>query len=186
MEHPEIKIEEASPVVEPTPKKHSGWIISGIVLVIFLAGAAFLAGKLLNRPASYAPGKGGMMFNNVQIELTPAPELPTTPPKTTGVFVSRQDNSISIGTGKVVTNASPGSSLRTAFDGPIVEVVMTHDTLIYKDTTDMPEPREGSAAQVVAQVVEPGSLDDLGANTMVTVWGEKQGDRIIAGVIVYR
>lgn len=70
-------------------------------------------------------------------------------------------------------------------DGPQVEVVVTHDTLIYKDVTDMPAPKSGSDVQVLAQVVEPGSLDDLNENSIVTMWGQKQGDRTIADVIVY-
>jgi hypothetical protein len=126
-----------------------------------------------------------MMFNSVQIELTPAPEVPTTQPETTGVFVRRTDNSIFIGTGRVISSAEPGSSVSTSFDGPLVEVVTTHATLIYKDVTDMPAPKAGSDVQVLTQVVEPGSLDDLNENSIATMWGQKQGDRTIANVIVY-
>jgi hypothetical protein len=34
------------------------------------------------------------------------------------------------------------------------------------------------------QVVAPGSLDDLGANSIITAWGSRQGDRITADVLL--
>jgi hypothetical protein len=43
-------------------------------------------------------------------------------------------------------------------------------------------PPEG---QKIQQVVEPGSLDDIGESSLITVWGKKTGDRIIADVLVY-
>jgi hypothetical protein len=36
------------------------------------------------------------------------------------------------------------------------------------------------------QVVQPGSLDDISANSMVQAWGEKQGERLVARVLVFR
>jgi hypothetical protein len=199
MENPEINIEEpAAPV--SAPKKRTGFIIGGIVLVIFLAAAAFLAGKLLNRPAGTAigPGNMGLLTNgegpvgavSQRIELTPAPELPQTQPETTGIFVNREDNSIFIGTGAVtfgvMVDQGGSSTTEASYDGPIVEVVITHDTQIFKDATEMPSPGAGSEVQALTQVVEPGSLDDLGEDSLVTVWGRKQGDRILADVILYR
>jgi hypothetical protein len=37
----------------------------------------------------------------------------------------------------------------------------------------------------IQQVVAPGSLDDLTTQTMITVWGRKVGDRVIADVIAF-
>ena len=34
--------------------------------------------------------------------------------------------------------------------------------------------------------VEVGSIDDIGTNMIVTVWGEENGDRVIAEVIIYQ
>jgi hypothetical protein len=199
MENPEIKIEEPAPLLETASKKRTGWIIAGIVLVVFLAAAAFLAGRLLNRPTTVGgPGNIGLSVNgegpagamSVRLEMTPAPELPTTQPETSGLFVSREDNSIFIGTGNVMmsvmSDQSGNSSTDASYDGPVVEIVIVHDTLIYKDTTEMPAPSAGSEVQVLTQVVETGSLDDLIENSMITIWGQKQGDRIVADVIVYR
>jgi hypothetical protein len=70
-----------------------------------------------------------------------------------------------------------------------VEAVVTHDTQIYQDITDMDIAKsdvQNGGVMNVQQKVKPGSLDDIGANSQVTVWGDRQGDRYIAKVIVYR
>ena len=43
-------------------------------------------------------------------------------------------------------------------------------------------PPEG---QKIQQVVEPGSVDEIGQASMITVWGKKTGDRFIADILVY-
>jgi hypothetical protein len=35
------------------------------------------------------------------------------------------------------------------------------------------------------QKVAEGSLDEIGENSSLTVWGKKTGDRVVADVIVY-
>jgi hypothetical protein len=42
-----------------------------------------------------------------------------------------------------------------------------------------------SGGPTIQQVVEPGTLDEIGDGSMLTVWGKKTGDRIIADVLVY-
>jgi len=189
------------PQVGTKPKK-KGLLILGIVLgVSVVAAAAFLGGRLLNRsagPLGMIPlgnGGEGMVSSAVSIEFEPAPELPTTQPDVVGTFVERQDNTIIVqgfsmdagGGGVVVSSGGEGSvssSHASTEDGPRVEVVVTNETLIYADVTPFDfEPGDGT--QVVQQVVEPGSLDNLGSQTMVTVWGRKVGDRVIADVIAY-
>ncbi len=70
-------------------------------------------------------------------------------------------------------------------DGPVVEVVVTTQTIIYKDTTQQQfngrSPHEGE----IQQVVEPGTVDEMAQLSMITVWGRKSGDRYIADVLVY-
>jgi hypothetical protein len=204
--------QNVEPMVEKKPGKKKVFLILGIVLgVIVIAGAAFLAGRLLNGSGSSLgllplAGQGGNMVSmNVQIE--PAPELPTTQPTLVGNFVERQDNSLFVqefsmdagAQGGVVVSSSSVSVGGTssggvdapsvqvvvgAADGPKVEVVVTNDTLIYKDVTPMNfSPDSGD--QVIQQVVETGSLDDLNSTTMVQVWGRQVGDRVIADVIFY-
>jgi hypothetical protein len=136
-------------------------------------------------------GPGGA--KSISIEMTPASEVPQTQPDAAGIFVRRDDQSIFIGTGNIRIMAkkqagsnSPGE-VSSDYDGPVVEVVVTHQTQIYHETTEMPEPDQAVDGVIVTQqTVEPGSLDDLSSNSMVTVWGDKQGDRYVARVVVYR
>jgi hypothetical protein len=194
------EVEEESP---EAPRKSKKWIIIGAVLIIFLAAAAFLGARLL-KPQNTTQGFGGkngdMVISSkggpggaksVRIEMTPASEIPSGRPDANGLFVRREDQSIFIGTGNIRMSARPSSSgpseVNSSYDGPVVEVVVTHQTQLYQDTTEMPEPDQAQNGVIVTQqIVKPGSLDDLGANTSVTVWGDKQGDRYIARVIVYR
>jgi hypothetical protein len=171
------------------------------VVVIIVAASAFVGGRLLNGQVGslgFLPfGNGGMV--SLSVNMTPAPELPTTQPDATGTFAERKDNTITIQTismemGKgggvvVAVGAEDGGVPSTSgmdADGPKVEVVVTNQTKIYRDATDMGEPpTSGNQTITVQQVVEPGTLDDLKSQTMLMVWGRKNGDRIIADVISY-
>jgi len=173
-------------------------IILGI-LVIVVGVAAFIGGKLLNQSAGplglgLPMGDGGVM--SISIQITPAPELPTTEPETLGLFVERKDNSIVLATvsmdaggGGVVVQAGGGDGESFAGspvgnDGPKVEVVTTSETIIYLETTQPPSaPPTNGETQVLQQTVAEGSLDDLTDQSFVTVWGRKSGDRIIAEVL---
>ena len=74
--------------------------------------------------------------------------------------------------------------------GPEVEVVVSRDTILYQDVTryvpDDPAARK-SSERTVQQVVKPiDSLEEIGQNAEMEVWGERRGDRIVAEVVVYR
>jgi hypothetical protein len=75
-------------------------------------------------------------------------------------------------------------------DGPEVEVVVTRDTMLYEEVTEQPTPDQfpESGEMVIPQELQPlDSLpEDLGNNVELQVWGEQSGDRIIAGVFVFR
>lgn len=171
-------------------------------VVVLLAGvAAFVGGRLLNqrvgpRGLGMPLGGGGDMMS-IAVQITPAPELPTTQPELIGSFVERKDKTIVIqsvsletgkggvavlqsssgGEGEVVSGSPPENS------GPKVEVVISAETTIYIETTDMGGPPTSGETQVLQQTVEEGSLDDLTSQSFVTVWGRKNGDRIIAEVL---
>jgi hypothetical protein len=173
------------------------------VVVVVVAGAAFIGGRLLNGqagPLGLLPFGNGNGAVSIAINMTPAPELPTTRPEATGTFVERKDNTITVQTismkmgsgGGVVVEVGPGGDTDGPItsdmggDGPKVEVVVTNETTIYRDATDLGEPpTSGNETITVQQVVEPGTLDDLTTQSMVQVWGRKNGDRIIADMIVY-
>lgn len=177
---------------------------------VIVAAAAFVGGRLLNGgglglgPMGFIalPGGSGGQFS-MSMQMIPAPELPTAQSDVTGTFVERKDNVITVqtfpmngeGGGVAVFSAAApagGDSgepvITTAGDmsnGPKQEVVITGKTIIYRDSTEMVPPSSGEQNITLQQTVEEGSLDDLTANTMVQIWGRKNGDRIIADVIMY-
>ncbi|HZM20560.1 MAG TPA: hypothetical protein VFC02_02385 [Anaerolineales bacterium] len=176
------------------------FVILGI-LVIVIGAAAFIGGRLLNGrvgPRGLGMplgGNGGMV--SVSVQVTPAPELPTTQPEVIGSFVERKDKtiviqsvSINAGKGGMVLQTSGGGEGEAMAgspmenDGPKVEVVINNDTMIYLETTQPPgAPLTSGETLVMQQTVEEGSLDDLTSQSFVTVWGRKSGDRIIAEVV---
>jgi hypothetical protein len=171
------------------------------ILVILVGAAAFIGGRMLNQKAGPLGlgmplgGNGEMM--SISVQVTPAPELPTTQPEVIGSFVERKDKtiviqSVSINAGKggmVLQTSSGGEGEAVAGspvenDGPKVEVVINNETTIYLETTQPPSvPSTSGETQVLQQTVEEGSLDDLTSQSFVTVWGRKSGDRIIAEVV---
>jgi hypothetical protein len=167
------------------------FILGGLVLIV--GAAAFVAGRMLNgqvNPLRFfgLGGKGDVM--TVSIQMIPAEELPKTQPEVTGPFVERKDNTIVVasipmksggGGGGMV--ADPGSRVDVE-GGPKVEVVVTNETIIYRETTEFKEP-SSSETQTIQQTVEESTLDELTSQSMVMVWGRKSGDRIIAEVLFY-
>jgi hypothetical protein len=70
--------------------------------------------------------------------------------------------------------------------GPVVEVVVTTETVIYKDVTEQQfNDKPPVSGQKIQEVLEPGALADIGQSSSITVWGKKTGDRYIADVLVY-
>lgn len=171
------------------------FIMGGLVLLV--GAAAFLAGRMLNSNINPLGlfglgGKGDVM--SISINIIPADELPKTQPEVTGLFMERKDKTIVIqsvslkagGGGMVVEKGGgevvAGSPVDTD-SGPKVEVVVTNETTIYRETTEFGEPQDGN--ETIQQTVEESTLDDLNSQSMVTVWGRKSGDRIIAEVLFY-
>ncbi len=163
-------------------------VIGGaLVVLVLLAGAAFAGARLLTGQGLTTPGSSGR-------EIQPAEELPQTPPDAQGIFDHRKDNSVFVGTGRVgkmpQTDPRGGVTASLTHDGPTVEVAVTSRTTVYRDVTMQqfngrrPSPR-GSGPGMVQQVLDPGSLDEIGENCQIAAWGRKTGNRIIADVLVY-
>jgi hypothetical protein len=175
-------------------------IVGLSILVVLVAVAAFVGGRLLNGrvgPLGFGmPLGGGGEMMSVSIQVTPAAELPTSKPEVLGLFAERKDKTIVIqsvsmnagqGGGFVVQSGGEGEVVAGSpldNSGPKVEVVINNETLIYLETTQPPSaPPTSGETQVLQQTVEEGSLDDLTSQSFVSVWGRKSGDRIIAEVI---
>ncbi len=169
-----------------------------IVLVAVLAGAAFVGAQLVVGQGQPAPaakggltmmtGQNGKPVQYTQPNIQPSKELPQTPEDVRGVFDHRKDNSLFVGTGVVLRTAQQDQAgkvtVSSTYDGPVVEVVITSQTIVYSDVTNRQfngQPRSGK----VQQVLEQGSLDEIGKDSTVRAWGKKTGDRTIADVIIY-
>ena len=171
-------------------------IVGVVALIVLLAGAAFVGGRLLNQATPQAGGPGGMMISGgpgggsqrVSVELVPAKELPEAEPAATGLFAERKDNSIFVTLGnKFMVQVEKSGAVNTQTDGngQQLEIVVTGDTILYKDVTQMGDVQTQPVDGKLQQQVAPGSLDEIGANSMVTAWGERRGDRVIANVLFY-
>src|SRR6266536_2596347 len=165
--------------------KKSTLIIGGVILVLLLAGAAFVGARLLNGQGLPLLSSGGPIFSlgkdggkNVRInadDIQPAKELPQTPADVRGLFDHRQDNSIFIGTGRVsisvgVDDKTGEAQTSSSHDGPTVEVVVTTQTKIYKDVTMNQFNGPPPEGQKIQQVLEEGSLDEIGPASLISVW----------------
>ena len=172
----------------PKPRKSSMPYIIGIAIVILIAAATFLAGRMFNSgvgPIGFPGGPAGDGNTNfVSInDITPAPELPTIPSDITGIFVERKDNTVVV---QLVSfdESVGGIAGDSPSSGPKVEVVVSGNTTIYRETTEFSLPVAGEDFSI-QQTVEESTLDDMGPETMISVWGRRSGDRVIADVVFY-
>lgn len=174
------------------------WIIGAAALVVLLVAAAFVGGQLLNseaaagasplQPVAGLPaaqsGASAQDTQTFNLEMETASEIPQTEPDVAGLLARHGDNSIFVTTGQVVmaVGMNPDGTLSAtgSADGPEVEVVIPHTAQIYVDTTEF--ALGGGKTQ---QTVEPGSVDEIGKNSMISVWGERRGDRVIAHTVLY-
>jgi len=156
-----------------------------LVVVLLLAGAAFVGGQLLNGESTT---NGPSLFgggDRVPDGILPAKELPQTPADVFGFFDHRQDKSIFVVTGEIPKVVNEPVDPKTLASGPTFEVVVTSQTTIYRDATSKQFNGPPPSGQMPQQVVEPGSLDEIGESSIITVWGRKTGNRVLADVLVY-
>jgi hypothetical protein len=174
--------------------KRTIFIILGFVGVIVLAGAAFMAVRLLNANQAFGGlGKGMQMqissggaggsTKTFSVDIEPAPELPKQSSQAAGIISTLKDNSFVVqGGGKVLVSKSSDGTTNIQSDGPSTEVVITKDTKIYHDTTfDAHPPASGEKVQ---QVIEPFEESQIEKNDMAMIWGSKNGDRLVADFVL--
>jgi flagellar basal body-associated protein FliL len=203
-DNPESELNQLEEI--PTPAKKSRrllWVILGVALVLILGAAAYLGGRYLQKgPTALGGGNGGLFLSSngpggqvsrsiSKNDIIPAPELPQAAADATGVFVRRQNNSFFIGTGKVTLQVrkqadNPNSTPQTAssYDGPVVEVVVTNNTKVYRNDTFQNIKDLPSNGTKIQQKVVPGSVDEIGQNSIINAWGKKTGDRLVADVLL--
>lgn len=175
--------------------KRSSWIAVGAMAsVLVLAGAAYIAGRLLSAasqtsdmaagPRVVVPSDGGGV---IEAQLERAEELPDEPPTVLGFFARREDNRIFVsettGDGIMIMMGEDGSISTNTGDTQI-EVVVTSETAVYVDATaeSVDESHDGGTIQ---QKLKPGSVEEIGDYSTMIVWGDKRDDRVVARVLLY-
>ncbi len=182
--------------IEPSGRsfRRAGLILGALFLVAALAAAAYVAGrwmKPISQPLEQmlvdihdASQDSVLAVQGVRINVASAEELPQYNPDAWGMFVERENNSIYIGTGSQTGVTLGPDGPVASYDGPLVEVVVTQETVLYRDVTEFSNGSYGG--EVVQQKIEAGSLDDLiDGSQGVRAWGRKVGDRVIADVLLY-
>lgn len=186
-------------------------LVGGIFAAFALGAVAYALAPALftSEPARAADGgerimeialevveNGESYGGTVQVNFENPDELPDAPADADGIFVSRDGDTLTLGTGSIeveieveqVNDQEPVEAVSAVHSGPDVAVVVTDDTIVYRDTTPHPEPTRAeleAGTMTMQRTVTAGSLDDLGNNTLVQVWGHYDGDTLIADVLVY-
>jgi hypothetical protein len=168
--------------IPPSRKPVSPYLIGG-GLIVLLAVVTFVAVRYMNTGFGSVNGDEGRGGN-----LIPSEELPETEPQTMGVLAERKDNIIIVAPADSIRIMAPGPNqvgepkMEADYVGDKVEVVISNDTTIYRDVTPMgPE----NAEKDIQQVLELSTIDAISPQSIITVWGRKAGDRILADVILF-
>jgi hypothetical protein len=186
--------------------------LSGLLLVaaVIAAGAIFALSRLTASTASAQEPKpeqvmviaveqiknGERLGGEVRITFADPPELPEQAADAAGLFLGRDGEQLSVGTGaievdvsvEVINDQEPVTTFNASHDGDELQVTVDDNTAYYRDVTERPEITaeilEAGALQVT-RVVEPGSLDEIGQNMEIRAWGEFEDGQLVADMIVY-
>jgi hypothetical protein len=185
-------------------KKHglltAGLMAAMLVMAVLLAACQPAAQSAVQAADQSAQpqGVGGGNGQGANFQMQLAPELPTTAAALRGSLVKIDGNTLTVQEGTPGANFGQGNGTPrpratsdgtprprpTQVAGPQVQVTVNADTQYYQDVTFANlngQPPSGT----IQQKVEKSSLDALAASERVTVWGDKNGDQVIAKVIVF-
>jgi hypothetical protein len=180
-------------------KKYSLLTIGLMLVMAVLLAACQPAAQAVDQPADQAaqpqgPGGNGQRLN---FQMTPAPEVPAATPAARGVVTKIDGNTLTVEEGGFGFGPGNGGTPRpratsdgtprprpTAAPARTIQVVVNGDTQYYEDVTFASlngQPPSGA----LQQKVEKGTLSAISDNESITVWGDQNGDQIMANVIVY-
>jgi len=139
---------------------------------------------------------GEITSGEVLITFEDPSTLPVYRETTLGVFLSREWNQLTLGTGsieveigvEVINDEDPVKDINVSYTGDPINVLVTPDTEIYKDVTEIPEITAEdleTGEKLVMIEIQPGYLEDLEENMIIRVWGENSDGTVIANVLVY-
>jgi signal transduction histidine kinase len=128
--------------------------------------------------------QGVLTLQAKKVDVQNVEEMPDNPPDVGGLFVRRDGNTLFVGTGNMSGSRMSDGTWHFQHDGPVVQVVTTRDTLVYRDDT-LQQLGGVAPSEPVQQLLQPGSLAELGKNSTVKAWGERRDDRLVAEVVVF-
>ena len=140
----------------------------------------------------------------VTVTVMPADELPLGRPDVSGVLTGSDGGIITVGTGsieldlkvEVRNDEEPQRTVTLIHSGPEAAVRLTPATLVYRDETPsqdmdsmLPEGFDLAVdidilVQQIVTLVD--SMDEIGGNSEIQVWGSSDGNVVVAEVLVYR
>ena len=189
-------------------------IISGILVLLALGAGvvALRSGRLAPPPAAAqrsedAPNdvaviaveqvnNGVRSAGEVTVTFVNPNGLPAGAPSQTGVFVARDGDALTLGTGRIAVeveveqenDGEPLISAVSSYDGPDVTVQLSAATTYLQLAADPPEitPDVIAAGElVVTRKAAPGSVDALTANMIIRVWGTVVDGVLVADTVAY-
>ncbi|HVN55543.1 MAG TPA: hypothetical protein VMT46_14515 [Anaerolineaceae bacterium] len=153
------------------------WVL-GAVLLVVLAGAAFLAARLISLGPQAWSGVFGPSGGRIRIEVNRSGELPQRNPTLDGQVIRADGNSVFI-------QGMRDNSDRVDGNSPTTEVVVSRETRVYRDATLDDQSRAPATNQTLDQVLEKSAVNQIQRGMMLMAWGERRGDRLMAEVVVY-
>jgi hypothetical protein len=169
-----------------TSKKTTRNIALAVLLVVLLATAAFVGGNLLRKQDATS--------EKDDLNIITAEGLPETSFELVGGVISQDGNSLFVQV--IQMNEALGLIGGKGVDkkgdidsGPPTEVVITHETEFFRDATWDPyfsgKASKSNLGNEIQQEIVPGSAEEIGPGSSVTVWGERNADRVVAELILY-
>lgn len=124
-----------------------------------------------------------LVLEGTMLDIQNAEDIPAAPADVAGLFVRREGDSLFVGTG-ISSGVKTDDGWEIHYDGPVVEVLVTGDTLVYRDDT-LQQLGGVPPSGPIEQVIEPASLDELGKNSTLEAWGTKRDELLAVEVLVF-
>ena len=132
----------------------------------------------------------------VRLVFEDAPEIPDSRPDAFGLYLGRAGDTVTLGSGsieisadiEIVNDQEPVKNVHASHDGAEITFQVTDQTRYLRDTTERPEltPELIKQGQVtVPGTTAPGSLEEMGPDSVVRVWGTSQDGILTADLVVY-
>jgi hypothetical protein len=139
---------------------------------------------------------GETTSGTVRVAVENPPALPATAPAATGVFLGRSGDLLELGGPpieisvdvEVINDEAPVRVVSASHQGAAFQVRLLPDTRFYRIATPEPEITDEILQRgtlTVTRLAEPGSVDELGENVVVTIWGEMNEGVLEATIVAY-